>query len=49
MSIPCREIDPALCPDSDKVIGRIRIRTKRPAPECRVTSSAGTDEPVRMN
>ena len=36
-------------PLSLRVIGRIVIRRKRPAPLWRVTSSAGTAEPVSMN
>ena len=44
-----REIAPLLRPTSKRVIGRIRSRVIRPAPVCRVMSSAGTADPVRMN
>ena len=36
-------------PVSQSDIGRIRTRLMRPAPECRVNSSAGAADPVRMN
>jgi len=42
-------MSPVLCPASNNVIGRIRKNEKRPAPVCRLMSSTGTDEPVRMN
>ena len=42
------DISPVECPDSNSDIGRIRSRVTRPAPVCRVVSSGGTAEPVRM-
>ena len=48
-SRPRREMAPVEWPLSKSDIGRIRSRVKRPAPVWRVTSSAGTAEPVRMN
>ena len=43
-----RDISPVECPDSKSDIGRIQIRDTRPVPVCRVVSSGGTAEPVRM-
>ena len=47
-SMAPRDISPVECPDSKSDIGRIESRDIRPAPVCRVVSSGGTAEPVRM-
>ena len=47
-SLPSETV-PVDRPSSRRVIGRIRSHENRPAPVCRVASSAGTAEPVRMN
>ena len=44
------DISPVDSPDSQRLIGRILIRAKRPVPECEILSaSGGTALPVRMN
>ena len=48
-SSPARDIPPLEWPLSNSDMGRIRSRVKRPAPVCRVMSSDGTADPVRMN
>lgn len=44
---PATEISPVESPTSYSHIGRIAILANRPAPLCRVTSSAGVDEELR--
>lgn len=46
---PRRLTSPGATPRSHQLIVRCRKRRNRPARVCRVTSSAGTAEPVRMN
>ena len=46
---PPSETVPTPSPRSSRVIGRIRRRTNLCAPECRIASGAGTDDPVKMN
>ena len=44
-----REIAPVESPDSNRLMGRIRNREMRIAPECRMRASDGVADPVRMN
>ncbi len=46
---PASETLPLDSSDSNRLMGRIRTRSTRPAPECRVMSSGGSADPVRMN
>ncbi len=43
------DTSPVDSPDSKRLIGRIRTRRTRPAPEWRVISSGGLADPVKMN
>ena len=46
---PRSDADPSEAPVSNSDIGRRVTRPIRPVPVCRVTSSLGDAEPVRMN